>query len=143
MLTFLPNQVITELPGAPYPEDAPWVISGRPKLSLNFRKSLLIGLNIAAHVIQRHVRAFASIHSLNSNDRPASPSAPEITSYATRVELLRKVGDKWTLSLRKLERVHDRIRVSWWTEEFDAVVVSTVSASSFFPLLDFADFFFI
>ncbi|KAI5476181.1 hypothetical protein MNV49_000342 [Pseudohyphozyma bogoriensis] len=98
--------VITELPDAPYPKDSPWVIS--------------------AHQIQRHIRAFASIHSLNSNDRPTGQQQSSATSYATRVELLKKKGDKWTLSLRKLERVsHDKIRASWWTEDFDAVVVAT------------------
>ncbi|KAK4702082.1 hypothetical protein P7C70_g4143, partial [Phenoliferia sp. Uapishka_3] len=97
--------VITELTDAPYPKDSPWVIS--------------------THQIQRHVRAFASIHTLNSNDRPPSSSSAPITSYATRVELVQKTGNKWTLSLRKLQRESLHVQVSWWTEEFDAVVVAT------------------
>ncbi|KAL8280646.1 hypothetical protein RQP46_006969 [Phenoliferia psychrophenolica] len=79
----------------------------------------------------RHVRAFSSIHNLNSNDKPAHAHSSPITSYGTRVKLVEKKGDKWILSLRKLQRASpDKIQASWWTEEFDAVVVATGSYDS-------------
>ncbi|KAJ7114360.1 hypothetical protein C8R44DRAFT_881205 [Mycena epipterygia] len=58
--------VITELPSVKYSAAIPWSVS--------------------VHDVQRHVRAYASMHGLNANDAPISPSSPEIVSYATRVE---------------------------------------------------------
>ncbi|KIY47033.1 hypothetical protein FISHEDRAFT_14423, partial [Fistulina hepatica ATCC 64428] len=95
--------VITELSDVKYPKDSPWVLS--------------------AHRIQTHVRAFASFHGLNSNDDT------NVTAYATRVERLDKApgSPTWTLTLRRLERLPEtrRIKATWWSEEFDAVVVAT------------------
>ncbi|KAJ7154806.1 FAD/NAD-P-binding domain-containing protein [Mycena filopes] len=100
--------VITELPDVPYLPDSPWVLSN--------------------HVIQRHVRAYASLHNLNANDYPTDSSAP-VTSYSTRVEKLEKVesSQTWRLTLRKLERLPEthQIKANWWTEEVDAVVIAT------------------
>lgn len=75
--------------------------------------------------VHRHTRQFASQHDLNMNDGANA----NITSYSTRVELLRKThnGTKWTMTLRKLERLpHSKqLRIDWWSEDFDAVVVAT------------------
>ncbi|KAJ7615052.1 FAD/NAD-P-binding domain-containing protein [Mycena polygramma] len=94
--------VITELPD-------PWILSN--------------------HVIQRHVRAYASFHNLNANDYPTVSSAPPVTSYSTRVEKLEKINSShtWKLTVRKLERLPEtrQIKAQWWTEEFDAVVIAT------------------
>ncbi|KAK7065076.1 dimethylaniline monooxygenase [Favolaschia claudopus] len=109
----------TKLPGIEYPPDAPCLVS--------------------VHDVQRNVRAYASLHGLNTNDNPAStsesPLFPPITSYATRVEAIRKSkpnasGSKtetWTLTLRRLSwlRESNRLKAEWWEEEFDAVVVAT------------------
>ncbi|KAJ7057784.1 FAD/NAD-P-binding domain-containing protein [Mycena amicta] len=96
--------VITELPGVPYAPDQPWVLSN--------------------HKIQSHVRAYASLHNLNAND-----DSSNVTSYATRAEKLEKLKDTqtWRLTLRKLERIPEikRVKATWWTEEFDAVVIAT------------------
>ncbi|KAJ7589862.1 FAD/NAD-P-binding domain-containing protein [Mycena floridula] len=98
--------VITELPDVPYPRDQPWVIS-------HYR-------------IQSNVRAYASFHNLNSNDENGN-----VTSYATRVEWLQRAHSDgvttWTLTLRRLERLPEsnRIKATWWTEDFDAVVIGT------------------
>ncbi|KAK7007882.1 dimethylaniline monooxygenase [Favolaschia claudopus] len=62
-----------------------------------------------------------------------SPLFPPITSYATRVEAIRKSNasgsktDTWTLTLRRLTRLREpnRLKAEWWEEEFDAVVVAT------------------
>ncbi|KAJ7166513.1 FAD/NAD-P-binding domain-containing protein [Mycena crocata] len=101
--------VITGLPDVPYAADTPWILSN--------------------HDIQRHVRAYASIHNLNANDYPTRASAPSVTSYSTRVEKLEKLdaAQTWQLTLRRLERLPEsgKIKVQWWTEEFDAVVVAT------------------
>ncbi|KAJ6518410.1 FAD/NAD-P-binding domain-containing protein [Mycena vulgaris] len=101
--------VSTELPDVKYPPDAPWVLS--------------------THTIQRHVRAYASVHNLNSNDHPTHSTAPSITSYSTRVEKIDKIeaDQTWKLTLRKLQRLpeSDEIKAHWWTEEFDAVVIAT------------------
>ncbi|KAJ7839026.1 FAD/NAD-P-binding domain-containing protein [Mycena olivaceomarginata] len=101
--------VITELPDVPYLPDTPWVISN--------------------HVIQRHVRAYASLHNLNVGDYPLLSSAPPVTAYSTRVEKLEKLESThtWKLTLRSLERLSEtnRIKTQWWTEEFDAVVIAT------------------
>lgn len=78
--------------------------------------------------VQRYVRQYASSIGLNSNDEEHA----NVTSYSTRVERIRKAPEakQWTLTLRKIapEPAADgRLRVDWWTEEFDAVVVATVA----------------
>ncbi|KAH7879432.1 FAD/NAD-P-binding domain-containing protein [Lentinula edodes] len=94
--------VITELPDVPYPPDHSWVIS--------------------AHTIGAHVRAYASIHNLNANDNSS------VHSYSTRVEKLSKRldGNGWTLTLKHLKKLEepDRLKATWWTEDFDAVFVA-------------------
>lgn len=79
------------------------------------------------------MRQYASAHDLNTNDEEGS----NVTSYSTRVERVEKIGHTWSLTLRKYERLPRRgssrfgdILVSWWTEEFDAVVVSTSGSDS-------------
>ncbi|KAJ7124604.1 FAD/NAD-P-binding domain-containing protein [Mycena crocata] len=100
---------LTKLPGVKYPPDIPW--------------------SVPVHDIQRHVRAFASLHGLNVNDDPPSPSAPPITSYATRVERLQKCNatSTWTLTLRRMQHLPEskRLQVDFWEEHFDAVVIAT------------------
>jgi hypothetical protein len=73
--------------------------------------------------IQRHVWSYALHHCLNSNDycpSKATPSAPLVTSYSTRVERVEKdeQSHTWMLTLRRLERLHEsnRILEEWWTE---------------------------
>ncbi|KAJ7749266.1 FAD/NAD-P-binding domain-containing protein [Mycena maculata] len=101
--------VITELPDVPYTPDTPWVLSN--------------------HVIQRHVRAYASFHNLNSNDYPTLSTSPPVTSYSTRVEKLEKIESThtWRVTVRKLERLPEtkEIKAQWWTEEFDGVIIAT------------------
>ncbi|KAJ7505589.1 FAD/NAD-P-binding domain-containing protein [Mycena galericulata] len=98
--------VITELPDVPYGPDTPWVLSN--------------------HDIQRHVRAYASFHNLNSNDYPFRSTEPQVTSYSTRVEKSEKIHSTqtWRLTVRKLTRLPEtsEIKAQWWTEEFDAIV---------------------
>ncbi|KAF7333154.1 Dimethylaniline monooxygenase [Mycena venus] len=103
-------KVSTELPDVPYDPETPWVLSH--------------------HTIQRHVRSYATHHCLNSNDHcPATPSAPRVASYSTRVEKVEKDEEThtWVLTLRSLERLREsnRIREEWWMETFDAVVLAT------------------
>lgn len=76
--------------------------------------------------LQRHVRQFASSKGLNSNDEEHA----NVTSYSTRVERVQKLpgAKQWTLTLRRLGTVPEedgRLRVDWWTETFDAVVVAS------------------
>lgn len=76
--------------------------------------------------LQKHVRQYATSLSLNSNDFENA----HVFSYSTRVERIRKLpgAQKWTLTLRKIEEVpgrKDRLRVDYWTEEFDAVVAAS------------------
>ncbi|KAI3613671.1 dimethylaniline monooxygenase [Moniliophthora roreri] len=95
--------IITGLTDVPYPPDHSWVLSH--------------------YTIQKHVKAYASLHELNIGD------SPSVTAYATRVEKLEKSpsNSSWTLTLRHLERLKEtnRIKATWWTEEADAVVVAT------------------
>ncbi|KAK7439021.1 hypothetical protein VKT23_017727 [Stygiomarasmius scandens] len=95
--------VITELPEVPYPPDHSWVID--------------------AHTIGAHVRAYATIHNLNANDESS------VHAYATRVEKLSKASDGsvWHLTVRNLKHLEEsgRIKATWWTEDFDAVVVAS------------------
>ncbi|KAJ7060795.1 FAD/NAD(P)-binding domain-containing protein [Mycena amicta] len=93
---------VTQLPDVRYPPGTPWEAS--------------------VHAVQRHVRAYASLHGLNVLD------SPNITSYATRVERLQKREDSWTLTLRRMQQPFSegqRLRVDVWEESFDAVVVAT------------------
>ncbi|KAF7304328.1 Dimethylaniline monooxygenase [Mycena chlorophos] len=100
-----PVQQITELP---WPAGTPW--------------------QIPHQLIARYLRAFASYHGINAND-----ANPDI-SYNTRVELVEKRYDEqgreqgWRLTLKRLERVagnERRVKATWWTEDFDAIVVAT------------------
>lgn len=93
--------------------------------------------------MQRYVRAYASSLGLSSNDDESS----NITSYSTRVERVRKHhhgkhAGKWVLTLRKLQildsdpfapvgekKTQKKVRVDWWEEAFDAVVVGSNSES--------------
>ncbi|KAJ7823079.1 FAD/NAD-P-binding domain-containing protein [Mycena olivaceomarginata] len=95
---------LTRLPGVHHSPDSPWLVS--------------------THDLERHVRAFASLHGLNTNDKPLSPSHIPITSYLTRVEAIEKSNDTWTLTLRRLQWLPEshRLRADWWIETFDAVV---------------------
>lgn len=81
---------------------------------------------LSNHDIQRHVRAYASLHNLNANDYQTDSQNAPVTSYSTRVESLRKIQatHTWRLTLRKLERLPEsnRIKAHWWTEDVDAVV---------------------
>ncbi|KAJ7247019.1 FAD/NAD-P-binding domain-containing protein [Mycena rebaudengoi] len=101
-------KVITELPDVRYPADTPWSVS--------------------VHEVQRHVRAYASLHGLNSNDEPSSAESPRIVSYSTLVEKAEKcnVTSTWVLTLRRLEWIPGsrRMKMESWIENFDALVVA-------------------
>ena len=94
------------------------------------------------HAVRRLVRQYASAHDLNTNDENSN-----ITSYSTRVERVQKIGHTWSLTLRKYERLprpgssgFGDILASWWTEEFDAVVVAiTVNDSPHVPAIQNLD----
>lgn len=64
------------------------------------------------------------MHGLNSNDKPS-----DVTAYSTRVDRVEKAqdGSHWTLTLRHLKLLEEshRINTTWWTEDFDAIVVAT------------------
>ncbi|KAJ7143904.1 FAD/NAD-P-binding domain-containing protein [Mycena epipterygia] len=100
---------ITELPGIKYAAKTPWSVS--------------------VHDVQRHVRAYASLHGINSNDISGSSSSLRTAAYSTRVENIQKCNatSTWTLTLRHLERLPEskRIKVHLWAEDFDAVVIAT------------------
>lgn len=74
--------------------------------------------------VQRHVRQYAASVGLNSNDE----EYPDVISYFTRVERVHKSPStlgKWILTLRRLIPLHDgSLKVTWWTEAFDAIVVA-------------------
>ncbi|KAJ6617506.1 hypothetical protein B0H10DRAFT_2032715 [Mycena sp. CBHHK59/15] len=97
-----PIQQITEIP---WPPGTPW--------------------NLPHRTLSRYLRSFSSFHGINSNDE-----SPDI-SYNTRVELVEKRYDDgqergWTLTLKRLERIGPHSsKATWWTENFDAVVVAT------------------
>ena len=69
-----------------------------------------------------HVRGYAAIHGLASDDDPA------VVSYNTRVERISKSSstNKWILTFKRLRKLHEsnRLEATWWNEEFDAVVVA-------------------
>lgn len=89
---------------------------------------------LKVHQLQRHVRQYATSVGLNSNDFENA----HLFSYSTRVERIEKApgSQKWTLSLRKMEKVqgsNKKLRVDYWTEEFDAVVVANSNTESDSP----------
>ncbi|KZV64546.1 FAD/NAD-P-binding domain-containing protein [Peniophora sp. CONT] len=92
---------ITDLPGVPYPAGSPWSPS--------------------QDTVTKHVRGYAAIHGLASDDDPS------VVSYLTRVEHLEKStsNNKWTLTLKRVRKLEEtnRLEVTWWKEDFDAVVV--------------------
>ncbi|KAJ7136167.1 FAD/NAD-P-binding domain-containing protein [Mycena epipterygia] len=118
--------VITELPDVPYTADTVFKFVDHRVLLTD---SIFQPWVLSNHIIQRHVRAYASLHNLNSNDYPTVSSSPRVTSYSTRVEKLEKINSTqtWKLTLRRLEHLPEnkQIKAEWWTEEFDAVVVAT------------------
>ncbi|EGO03160.1 hypothetical protein SERLA73DRAFT_174607 [Serpula lacrymans var. lacrymans S7.3] len=98
-----PLQQITEIP---WPEGTRWELSH--------------------YQLRNYVRAFASYHGINSNDD--NP----VMSYNTRVERVEKrLNEKgqeqgWRLWLKELVPIgENKYRATWWTEDFDAVVVAT------------------
>ncbi|KAF8556446.1 FAD/NAD(P)-binding domain-containing protein [Imleria badia] len=89
----------------PWPADTPWVLSH--------------------YQVRNYLRSYASYHNINSNDE--NPA----TAYNTRVERVEKrinqAGQEqgWKLWLRSLTPTQNNTyRVTWWTEDFDAVVVA-------------------
>ncbi|KAH8915791.1 FAD/NAD(P)-binding domain-containing protein [Atractiella rhizophila] len=95
---------VMHLPELEHPADAPWMLPH--------------------HALQRHCRAYASIHGINSNDSSSSSSLTS-TSYGTRVELATRENDGWKLVLRKLTWSDDgqSLKAKYWKEDFDAVLV--------------------
>ena len=77
---------------------------------------------ISRKTIGQHLRAYSSLHGLNSNDQPS-----DVTAYSTRVERAIKEGSHWKLTLRHLKHLEESnsINATWWTEDFDAIVVAT------------------
>ncbi|KAJ7248815.1 FAD/NAD(P)-binding domain-containing protein [Mycena rebaudengoi] len=76
--------------------------------------------------LSRYLRSFASLHGANSNDQNTN------VSYNTRVELVERRHDSvgrahgWTLTLKRFEQTGPRSsKATWWTEDFDAIVVAT------------------
>ncbi|KAF8310291.1 FAD/NAD(P)-binding domain-containing protein [Clavulina sp. PMI_390] len=111
LTTIIPPFMMT-LPNTEYPPTVPWRV---PQVHIG-----------------RHVRQFASAHSLSPNDEQSA----HIISYSTRIEHVHKTPStgKWTLTLRKLEQLRynrttgeplgpgGEVREEWWTEDFDAIV---------------------
>ncbi|KAI0788896.1 hypothetical protein C8Q75DRAFT_793645 [Abortiporus biennis] len=98
-----PHQQIRE---TPWPKDTPWALPHQ--------------------TLQRYLRAFASWHGVNTNDHNHN------VTYSTRVEQVAKrlKDDKhvgWTLTLKKfiIQTGKRTSKATWWTEDFDAVVVAT------------------
>ncbi|VDB96836.1 unnamed protein product [Peniophora sp. CBMAI 1063] len=93
---------ITDLPGVPYPPDSKWAPT--------------------QDIVSAHVRGYAAIHGLASDDDPS------LVSYNTRVERIEKPSPdgKWVLTLKRLRKLEEtnRLEAVWWKEEFDAVVVA-------------------
>ena len=91
---------------------------------------------VPQQTVQRHVRQYASLHGINSNDEELGNA----TSYSTRVERIHKSTNSsvWTLTLRRFIEIPSSssypdkvaIKADWWTEEFDGVVVATASEDS-------------
>lgn len=49
----------------------------------------------------------------------------KLTKFNTRVEHAEKVGDKWRLTLHKLEAEEGAVRETFWIDEFDVFIVAT------------------
>ncbi|KAF8133469.1 hypothetical protein K438DRAFT_2128631 [Mycena galopus ATCC 62051] len=100
---------LTGLPGIKHSPDTPWLLS--------------------VHDLERNIRAYASLHGLNTNDKPFSPPYAPVASYSTRVEAIQKCNETstWTLTLHRLQWMPEshRLKSDWWTEDFDAVVIAT------------------
>ena len=82
--------------------------------------------------MKRHVRQYASSVGLNTDDEESS----NITSYSTRVERVHKPprSTEWVLTLRRLTTLTSdngtkKVKVDWWEERFDAVVLASNSES--------------
>ncbi|KAF8311500.1 FAD/NAD(P)-binding domain-containing protein [Clavulina sp. PMI_390] len=106
MMTTEPRQVMS-LPDVGYPKNTPWKLR---QMDVN-----------------RHVRQYASSVGLNANDDDHTNA----TAYWTRVERAEKIPGterRWTVTLRKLTPLRDgTLEVSWWQEEFDAIVIGNDS----------------
>ncbi|KAF9240424.1 hypothetical protein BU15DRAFT_45765 [Melanogaster broomeanus] len=81
---------------------------------------------LSHYEFRNYIRAYASYLHINSNDE--NPA----TAYNTRVELIEKrinaEGEQqgWRLWLKSLVPTgNNTSRATWWTEDFDAVVVAT------------------
>ncbi|KAF8309304.1 FAD/NAD(P)-binding domain-containing protein [Clavulina sp. PMI_390] len=102
MKTTAPHQLMT-IPDVPYPRNMPWKLN---QMDVN-----------------RYIRQYASSVGLNSNDEEHA----NVTAYWTRVERAEKIpgtDKRWTLTLRRLTPLRDgTLEVTWWQEQFDAVVV--------------------
>ncbi|EIW77431.1 FAD/NAD(P)-binding domain-containing protein [Coniophora puteana RWD-64-598 SS2] len=98
---------LQQIPDFPWPAGTQWELTQRQ--------------------LQSYMRAFASLHGANSNDD--NPSF----AYNTRVELIEKrlndAGEEegWRLWLKELvpDLASGKTRATWWTEEFDAVIVAS------------------
>ncbi|KAF8323419.1 FAD/NAD(P)-binding domain-containing protein [Clavulina sp. PMI_390] len=106
MTTTIPP-VAMVLPEIAWPADTPWYMNRR-------------------HV-GRYLRQYASSIGLHSNDEESA----HITSYSTRVERAVKNQEtgNWELLLRRMVPINlpgqpAKLKVDWWTEEFDAVVAA-------------------
>lgn len=141
MLTTLPLQFLVQLPGVNYPEDL--VSTAQLTLVKNHPSTMTVQIeqNWRVHnsLIGRNIRQYASSVGLNTIDNEHA----NVTSYSTRVERVIKnpLTQNWALTLRKMEilpytaassdrdaserKYQNDVRVSWWTEEFDAVVVAS------------------
>ncbi|KAG8221572.1 hypothetical protein J3R82DRAFT_1814 [Butyriboletus roseoflavus] len=81
---------------------------------------------LSQYQLRNYVRSYASYLNINSNDE--NPA----TAYNTRVERIEKrineAGQEqgWRLWLKSLKPTgRNTYRATWWTEDFDAVVVAT------------------
>ncbi|KAI9573778.1 hypothetical protein HD554DRAFT_2166551 [Boletus coccyginus] len=104
LTTNMPSPV-QQFPKWPWPAGTPWELSH--------------------YQVRNYVRSYASYLNINSNDENSA------TAYNTRVEhvekRINKVGQEqgWRLWLRSLEPTQrNTYRATWWTEDFDAVVVA-------------------
>lgn len=49
-----------------------------------------------------------------------------LISFNTTVEKVEKVGNKWTVTLRRTGQLHhDEVQDYWWQEQFDAVIIAS------------------
>ncbi|CAK5274286.1 unnamed protein product [Mycena citricolor] len=103
-----PIQQITEIP---WPPGTPWHLPHR-----------LLG---------RYLRAFASFHNVNANDDNSD------VSYRTRVERVEKRRNPatqdeegWTLTLKRVELLDSKAKVTWWTETSAVEISREVSHSA-------------